>query len=249
MSRWKASGIHLLLSIVVGIAVGVLLFGVWYPPPYFHAAGADILVLLLVGVDVVLGPLLTLIVFKAGKRGLKFDLTCIAVVQSIALVYGLWVILQSRPVFLVAAVDRFILISANDLDEADLAQGSKPEFRTLSWTGPRLAGSLLPESTEERNAVLFSGIAGKDIEKYPRHYVDYATSAPALLQKAQTLDALSKLDAESRGRLNAAIRGTGKPPEGIVWVPMLARKSNLVMLLDRATGQPLRAVAVNPWAG
>src|ERR1700752_3212328 len=224
MSRWKAAGIHLSLSILVAIAVGALLFGVWYPPPFFHAAGADELVLLLVGVDVVLGPLLTLIVFKSGKKGLKFDLACIAIVQSVALVYGLSVMLRSRPVFLVAAVDRFVLVSANDLDESDLAQGSKPEFRTLSWAGPRLAGSRLPDSTEESNAMLFSAAGGKDIEKYPRYYVDYTTAAPELLQKAKPIDALANLDAQSHARLVAAIHATGKPADRIVWVPVVARK-------------------------
>src|SRR4029078_12975478 len=110
MSRWKAAGIHLSISLLIGLIVGALLFGVWYPPPYFHAAGADQLVLLLVSVDIVLGPLLTLVVFKSGKWGLKFDLTLIAVMQTIALVYGLSVVLRSRPVFLVAAVDRFVLV-------------------------------------------------------------------------------------------------------------------------------------------
>jgi len=59
MSRWKAAAIHSSISIVVALAVGILLLGVWYPPPYFHAAGADQLILLLVGVDLVLGLLLT----------------------------------------------------------------------------------------------------------------------------------------------------------------------------------------------
>jgi len=247
MSRWKAAAIHLSLSIVVAIAVGALLFGVWYPPPYFHAAGADVLVLLLVGVDVVLGPLMTLIVFKSGKKGLRFDLACIAIVQTIALVYGLSVTLRSRPVFLVAAVDRFMLISASDLDEVDLTQGSKPEFRTLSWTGPRLVGTRLPEPGEERNDILFSAVAGKDIEKYPRYYVDYAQAAPHLLEKAKPLDALTKLDSEAVTRLDTAVHASGKARDAIVWVPVVARKAVLVMLLDRAGGQPLNAVAINPW--
>ena len=101
MSRWKAAGIHLSISAFIGLVVGALLLGVWYPPPFFHAAGADVLVVLLVGVDVVLGPLLTLIVFKSGKRGLKFDLALIGTMQAVALVYGMSVVLESRPVFLV----------------------------------------------------------------------------------------------------------------------------------------------------
>ena len=104
MSRWKAAAIHLSISAAIGLVVGALLLLVWYPPPYFHAAGADQLVLLLVGVDLVLGPLLTLILFRSGKKGLKFDLAMIAVLQTTALVYGLSVVLQSRPVFLVSAV-------------------------------------------------------------------------------------------------------------------------------------------------
>src|SRR3982750_4022373 len=99
MSRWKAAGIHLLISCGIGLIVGALLFGVWYPPPYFHAAGADVLVLLLVSVDLTLGRLLTLVVFKSGKRGLKFDLALIAIIQTAALIYGMSIVLVSRPVF------------------------------------------------------------------------------------------------------------------------------------------------------
>ena len=130
MSRWKAAGIHLSISLAIGLLVGALLFGVWYPPPYFHAAGADELILLLVGIDIVLGPLMTLVIFRSGKRGLKFDLTVIGLVQAAALVYGLSIVLQSRPVFLVGAIDRFTLVSAGDIEDSDLQKGRQPLFRS-----------------------------------------------------------------------------------------------------------------------
>src|ERR1700742_1955795 len=41
MSRWQGAGIHVGITVVVAILVGTLLFGVWYPPPYFGAGGAD----------------------------------------------------------------------------------------------------------------------------------------------------------------------------------------------------------------
>ena len=247
MSRWKAAGIHLLISCSIGLIVGALLFGVWYPPPYFHAAGADVLVLLLVSVDLTLGPLLTLVVFKSGKWGLRFDLALIAIIQSAALVYGMSVVLRSRPVFLVAAVDRFVLVSASEIDDDDLSKGSKPEFRSLSWTGPRLAGAQIPSTWQERNTVLFSSIAGKDIDKYPQYFADYAAAAPGLLKRAKPLDALKVTDDDARKTLAAAIDKAGEPAERIVWVPLVARKANLVMLLDRDSGKPLRAVPINPW--
>jgi hypothetical protein len=236
----------LVLSATIGLIVGALLLFVWYPPPYFHAAGADTLVILLVGVDLTLGPLLTLVVFKSGKKGLKFDLALIAVLQSAALLYGLSIVLRSRPVFLLAVVDRFQLISASDIDAADLAKGSRPEFRSLSFTGPRVGGVQIPSAWQDRNKVLFSSIGGKDIDKYPEYYVEYDAAAPGLLKHAKELSALKISDPKERKSLDAALAALGNP-DRIVWVPLAALKANSIMLLDRENGRALGAVAVNPW--
>jgi hypothetical protein len=83
-SRWQASGTHLLVCVVIAAVVISVMLGVWYPGPLFEAAGGSELLYILVGVDVILGPLLTLIVFKSGKRGMKFDLTMIGLVQVAA---------------------------------------------------------------------------------------------------------------------------------------------------------------------
>src|SRR5215467_6827215 len=111
MSRWKASGIHLLLSCAIVGAVLVFMVSVWYRWPLFILAGGAGITLILAGVDVTLGPLITLIIFKPGKKGLKFDLTFIALLQVVALAYGVHVIFIARPVYLVFAVDRFNLVT------------------------------------------------------------------------------------------------------------------------------------------
>lgn len=88
MSRFQAALIHLLIStLVVGTVVGVV-YWLWYPEPTFGIVGVLPIILMLVGIDLVLGPLLTMIVYKHGKPGLKFDLSVIALVQIAALVYG-----------------------------------------------------------------------------------------------------------------------------------------------------------------
>lgn len=248
MSRWKAATLHLSISMMIGLVTAALLLLVWYPPPLFHAAGADTLVLLLVSVDLGLGPLLTLVVFKSGKRGLKFDLSVIALAQAIALVYGLSVVLRARPVFIATAVDRLVVVTADELDPADLAKASKPEFRHLSLTGPILVGTRIPTDWRERNTVLFSSTAGKDIEEYPQYYIDYAQAAPKLLERAKPLDALPARDEAQRRLVAAALAKLGKHETDVVWVPMVARRANLVMLLDRHSGNPLKALLINPWA-
>ena len=79
LNRWQAAGSHLALSALIGAIVLAAMIFVWYPPPYFEAAGGNDLVLLMVGIDVALGPLLTLAVFNPGKGmgKLRLDLAII----------------------------------------------------------------------------------------------------------------------------------------------------------------------------
>src|SRR5258708_32198543 len=101
VTRWQASGLHLLISVAVAAAVFALMLSLWYPGPLFEAAGGNDLLFILVGVDVVIGPLITLVIFRSGKRGLKFDLVAIGVLQMGALVYGMHVVHLARPAFIV----------------------------------------------------------------------------------------------------------------------------------------------------
>lgn len=247
MTRYKAALIHFSLSLLVAAIATGLLLGLWYPPPYFQAGGADRLLLLVVGVDVILGPLLTLIVFDTRKPELKRDLVIIVAVQLVALVYGFHVMLQSRPAFLVAAVDRFIVVSANQLEPDDLAQAREPRWRKLSWSGPVLVATERPDSGSERSDLLFSALAGKDIEQLPRHYVDYAHETPNLLRRAQPLSRLRELNPDKPHDLDAWLKRHRRQEGSVVWLPIVARMNDITMLMDRKTGEPLGAIALDPW--
>ena len=248
VSRWQAAGIHLCISAVVAAVVSSPLLLVWYPPPYFHAGGAGELLALVVGVDVTLGPLITFIVFKSGKPGLKFDLAVIGLVQTAALVYGFSVIVRTRPVFLVAAVDRFVLVDANQIAAKDLAQAARPEWRHLSWTGPVLVGSKLPADPKEHNALLFSTLStGKDVQDFPKYYVPYAEAASSLLERAQPVAALLKLYPAKRGEIDGWLERHGVGEAQALWLPIQARDGDLVMMLHAKKGQPIGALPINPW--
>lgn len=248
LSRWKAAGIHLCISVVVAAIATALLLGIWYPPPYFRAGGAPRLLMLVVLVDVCIGPLLTLIVFKSGKPGLKFDLAVIALLQATALVYGFHVLVSSRPVFMVAAVDRFVLVDADQIAKADLARASRPEWRHLSWTGPVLVAAELPKDPEARNDLLFGSLrAGKDVQDYPQYYVPYETAAPGLLKRAHSIAMLRELNS-GRGKEITAWLARHKLAESqVVWLPIQPREGDLVMMMDAATGKPLGALPLIAW--
>src|SRR3990167_10424323 len=106
--RLKASGIHFLISLTIAALAGALVFGVWYPYPYREISGGRELFLILVTVDVILGPLITLAVFNRVKAWpvLRRDLLVVAFLQLAALGYRLWTVSLARPVHIVFEVDR-----------------------------------------------------------------------------------------------------------------------------------------------
>jgi hypothetical protein len=244
MSRWKASGIHLLISLAIGGALTALMLLVWYPWPLFEVGGGSGLMMILLGVDVVLGPLVTLVVFRAGKKGLKFDLACIAFVQLAALAYGVHAVYAVRPAYLVFTVDRFELVAAVDLDAADIAKAARPEFRSLPAWGPQYVAAVMPEDPAERQKMMESGLAGKDLNLFPQHYVQYDQAKGSALAKARPAPVLIQRDPAAMQKYFAS---TGRTPESVKFLPLRARSGDAAVLLDAGSGQPLKIVQVDPW--
>lgn len=246
LSRWQAAGIHLGCSVILALAAGVLLFGIWYPQPYTEAAGADRLIMLLIGIDLVLGPLLTLIVYRHGKWGMRFDIGFIASVQLAALVYGMLVIAESRPVYVVVARDMVYLTMASALSDEDLAAARDERFRHRSWTGPVLVAAPPPETPEERSELLNSGLAGKDIDRLPKHYRDYAQASPALVAAAPPL---SLLAAHAPEQIQRFVESQDLPIKQLRFLPLRGRNPEQDSTLVFAAGadSPLAALPVDPW--
>ena len=103
INKVKASGIHLALSAVIFFVFLYILIFHWYPLPYFHSDGGWQGVRIMLFVDVVLGPLLTLIVFnyKKPRKKIIFDLSVIVIIQIGALIWGVNAVYNGRPVVIV----------------------------------------------------------------------------------------------------------------------------------------------------
>ncbi len=98
MNRYQAFGIHFGISLLIFIGLVAMVFLVWYPGLLFDSEEGWKSLVLIAGVDLVLGPLLTLLVFNPGKKSLKFDLALIFVTQISALCAGSYTIHNNRPV-------------------------------------------------------------------------------------------------------------------------------------------------------
>jgi len=249
MTRWKASAIHLALSVAVLCTIAAILVWRWYPPGLFQMANADKLLLIIAGVDVAMGPLLTLIVYKQGKKSLKFDLTVIALLQLAAMGYGLHTVWQSRPVYMVAVVDRFHLVFANELDSADLRAGPA-RYRSLPWLTVETVAALVPKDRKAQQDLLFLTLAtGKDLHQMPKYYAPFdAVAANEMLSHSvPAQDFVARLTGEGAGTFTAAAQSSGLAPAGIRVAPITSSRGDASMLLDVRDGHPVKRVAVDPW--
>lgn len=249
MTRSKAFVVHLALSAVVGLAVLVAMFFVWYPPPYFTATGGNNLVMILVGVDVVLGPLITLIVFYPSKpiRLIRFDLTVIALLQLAALAFGIGVVAVARPAYMVFTVDRFDLVAANDLREEELARVTDPRFKEIPWDGPRIIAVKSPADPDEQLRVIRSAGDGYDLQTFPQYYVPYADLAPNALKRAKPLERLRSAHPEEAARIDAELKKLGRALDDTSYLPLKARAHDYSVLLDAKSGAVVGYLKVNPW--
>jgi hypothetical protein len=112
-NRYQAFAVHMAISLVIFFILLVCITQYWYPGILFDTGNGWKAIGMIVGIDLILGPLLTLIVFNHNKSSLKFDLTVVALVQTAALIYGTWTIHQTRPIALAFVNSSFITIFAN----------------------------------------------------------------------------------------------------------------------------------------
>ena len=97
MSKKKAFLIHLAASLFVFSIILMLIIYVWYPTPYFDTDYRMKWISMIAFVDIVLGPGLTLFIYRADKPNIRFDMTVIVVLQVTALSWGVWNAWSAHP--------------------------------------------------------------------------------------------------------------------------------------------------------
>ncbi len=247
LNRFTACGLHLVIS--AGIAITILLGMklVWYPDPFFEAIGARGLILILVAVDVVIGPLITLIVFDLKKPELKRDLLVVVLLQLAALVYGMHAVFISRPVYAVFNVDRFDVVVASEIDPAELKKTQRAEFKSLPWWGPQIIAAKLPTNKKELEVVLFSAAqGGADVYQLPQYYVPYADVMGLAKSKAKPLAILRGKPGDA-ALVDRFIAHNGHHEMQLGFVPFRGRKNDFAVVLELGTGKIAGFLPIDPY--
>ncbi len=246
MNKLRAFLIHFVISATVVATVFAIIFFVWYPAPYFKIIGAWAVLKVLIGVDLVLGPLLTLIVYKPNKPSLKFDLSVIALIQISALVYGTSVIYQERPYFTVFTIDRFTVLAKKDVD---LSLATDPTLLDKPLIGPIQVVARMPGDPEEQqqllNEVLFEN--KPDLDRRPNYWVSLDQGKNDIVAAARPLSDLKATNPDLSGQIDAALERYADRYPDLAFLPIIGRKTAFTLLIDPKSGVFIAVLAIDPW--
>ena len=233
---------HLSISFLIALLVVGLVFFIWYPSPLAQAVGVTHIFLMMLAIDVIVGPVLGLLVYKEGKKTLKFDIAVIIALQVSALCYGVYSIEQGRPAWLVYYVDRFELVRKNDiiLDHIDQAQ---QKFQHVSWTKPQFVAIKSAKNVQQHNNDMFIEVLGGiSLAQQPERYIELIQAKTQIQQRVLPLKELEQYNSKVNVKKTLA-----KHPKADAWLPLKANAVDMVVLVNRQTATIIKIVDLRPW--
>lgn len=241
-SRQKFFLGHFGLSCLIALTILVWVFFCWYPSPLAKAVGVTHIFLMMLAIDVIVGPLLGLLVYKESKKTLKFDLSVIILIQICALIYGVYSIAQGRPVWLAYNVDRIELVRNNEIIQDHLDQ-AHTQFQHPSWLKPQYVAVQFAKDANVRNDDLFAeALGGISIAQKPERYVDFVQAKPQLQQRTKSLKELNQYN-----DVKQVERIVSKYPQATGFVPLKANAVDMTVLINKDKGEVVKIVDLRPW--
>ena len=250
-NRLHAAGWHLLISCGIALLSAALVFLIWYPGLIAQVSGVRDIYLLVLIVDVILGPAITLVVFNPRtkqKPELARDLAVVGTIQVLALLYGLHTVFIARPAFIVYNAGRFDVAYANDFDEMSLAQATVKEYQSLPVFGPKLIASVAPTDVKARNKLLFESVAGgADLPTLPQYFASYASQKTQVIGKLQPLTLLVETNPKNRPAVDVLLQRYAASKTPVGFLALKGKSDDLSVIIHRDSGEILEYVALAPW--
>ncbi|MCH7335838.1 TfpX/TfpZ family type IV pilin accessory protein [Acinetobacter sp. NIPH 2699] len=233
---------HLFTSFLIALVVVGVVFFIWYPFPLATAVGVTHIFLILLTIDVIVGPVLGWLVYKEGKKTLKMDLTVIILIQLSALVYGVYTIQQGRPVWLIFNVDQFEVVRSNEVYNKNIKQ-AEVRFQKVSILSPQFAAIKLSENLEQKQKDMFDEVLnGILLSHRPERYVELSVVRSKTQQEARGLELLSQYNASQLVQ-----KTLSKYPQATAFIPLKTDVVDMTVLINKETGEVIKIVDLRPW--
>lgn len=231
ITKLKATGVHLGLSLAVFIYLSYQIYYNWYPLPYFEVDGGWQGFRLVAAVDLVLGPLITFLIFDLSKsaRAIVFDLFIIAAIQFGALAYGVYTTYVQRPVAVVL-IDDFVVTAT--MGQYKDSIGSADELHQYSDELPPIIFADVPATREGIDEVQRIKFDEGILEHAQVHIYAPKEKFRDALQRRQ-VNFNARLDIhKARDRYENWLERNGKSAEDVLIAPLDARYGRVWLVFD-----------------
>ncbi len=235
--KFKATSVHLLISFILAI-ICYLLIKQMYPSPLLTATGVLSIFMMMMAIDLVVGPLLTFIVYKVPKKTLKMDLTVIAILQASALCYGMYSMYQGRPAWVTYVIDRFELVRANEMVE-NPDYSIKPKPLGVSYHYAEF--TVTPENRFE---MFMQESYGAGPQNRPDFYRPLNQATPLLLKKSKPLTELNEYNDDNK--VKSVLKSY---PNATAYLPLKASSVDMTVLVNTKNNDVkiVEIVDLRPW--
>jgi hypothetical protein len=235
--RFKAFGLHLSGSAcVLALVLGALYLG-WYRWPGWYLTGGFKIAALMTGIDVILGPLLTLVVANPGKprRELARDIGIIVGVQILAAGYGASTLWQGRVLYYTFSQKYLEIVQAVDLQDEQIALGRKlkPGLAPHWYSLPRWVYAPLPQDPKLQQEIMGSAISGDDdVIQMPQYYQPWEAAFPELRKTLRMPDEVGQFSRKQRQTLKIRMSQRGLPVDQANAVAMMGKETWLLAVFE-----------------
>lgn len=246
MNKTRAALTHLWPTILLLLAIGCLIVFAWYPPPFLEFGDTAKFPLILILVAALIGPAMTALVYKKGKRSLLLDLTVVIIIQVVAVAWGTVALYQNRPYFMVFTIDRFEVFSSR-----------KIEFHTIKddrFIDKPLSGPIVLYANKPRDKQAYSKLVkevmleGKpDLQYRPEFWSIYSDRQMEVLNVSKPLNELRIMRPASVSAIDNLVQKNGGNIDELSFVPGLHQNGEFAAILDAKSGEIVAGLMVDPW--
>lgn len=217
----KLSSLHFLISCFIAALMALIVFKLWYPHPFDKMLGGLELFFIVCSVDVVCGPLMTLILAnpKKSKRETALDFSIIGLIQISALLYGLHTVYVARPIYYAFDKDRFVTVALAQLEKEQIEKAPE-HLQKLPKTGPVMI-SLSKQQSVDLDSIMLS-LSGVEAIARPERWIDFnPEDTQAIRQKMFPIQMLydSHVNKDKKSIIDKAVAKTGITADKLYFLP------------------------------
>ena len=255
--NFKAFIYHFIFSFILIGGLAFFVVSLWYPGIWAVELGGYKLVVMIVLLDLCIGPVCVGLSYKNHKsrREKTFDISVITLCQLAFFSWVAWTISISRPVFIVFDTDRFEMAVDQDIDRSKLPETGA--FSTIPFLSSARMAIVDLETTvpdeNERIEVNNDAVFGVDISKVPKYYVPYEGKyLDKVLAKANGYDAFTKTD-ETKNMANEIMKKHQLSESEFKWLPIRyfspQEQGQLFMtvIIDPKTAEIIDYIEIDPY--